>query len=393
MAKKTTTRKDTSRGKKPAEEVEDAEIVDGAAEGGAEDTVEAVAAEDATDDVADPAPSDDLPAEEEDSVPDAEAPADATETEVVPVAADKPEQSASGGGALALIFGGVVAGAIGFFAALVGVGVDEPPVPEPVDLSGIEQSIADQSGRLDELAGLITEPSVPADLSGVEADIAALTASISALEARVAAVEAREPVASGAVDPALRDDLENLKSTIAALEAENEAAKADARSAAEATLRRAAMTQVETALESGAGFGDVLADLTGMGVEVPAALSDAADGVPTLASLQESFPDAARAALADDRDAAAESGETGGLTGFFKSQLGARSLTPQEGDGTDAVLSRAEAALREGQLNEALSEIETLPEVAQPAMADWAASAAGRAAALDAAKTLSDSLN
>ncbi|MEM6587447.1 MAG: mitofilin family membrane protein [Pseudomonadota bacterium] len=381
MAKKTTTRKGTSRGKKPAQEVEDAEIVDGAAEDSG-DTVEAVVAEDVAADAPEPASSDDAPSEVEASTTDAK-----------PVVVAHSEESKSGGGAIALIFGGVVAGAIGFFAAVVGIGVDEPPLPEPVDLSGIEQSIVDQGGRLDELAGLIKEPSAPADLSGVAAEIAALTASIAALEDRVTAVEAREPVASGAVDPALRDGLEDLKSTIAALEAENEAAKADARSAAEATLRRAAMTQVETALDSGAGFGDVLVDLTGMGVEVPAALTDAAEGVPTLASLQDSFPDAARAALADDRAAAAESGDTGGLTGFFKSQLGARSLTPQEGDGTDAVLSRAEAALRDGRLTDALSEIETLPEVAQPAMADWVARAAGRAGALQAANTLSDSLN
>ncbi|MEO0371247.1 MAG: mitofilin family membrane protein, partial [Pseudomonadota bacterium] len=144
---------------------------------------------------------------------------------------------------------------------------------------------------------------------------------------------------------------------------------------------------------SGAPFGDVLAQLTDTGVDVPVTLSDASGGIPTLASLQETFPEAARAALAADRAAAAESGETGGLTGFFKSQLGARSLTPQEGDGTDAVLSRAEAALRDGNLADALSEIETLPEVAQPAMADWVAMAAGREGAVNAAKTLSDSLN
>lgn len=389
VAKKTTTRKDTSRRKKPAEEVVDAEIVEGAAEGSADDTVDAVVVEDTADDTSDVPSSDDAPEQAKDSVPDAEE----TATEVIPTEVEKPEKSQSGGGAIALIFGGVVAGAIGFFAAVAGFGTNEAPAPDPVDLSGIEQSIADQSGRLDELAGLIAEPSQPADLSGVEAEIAALSASIAALEARVAAVEAREPVASGTVDPALREDLDALQSTIAELEAENEAAKANARSAAEATLKRAAMTRVQTALDTGAGFGDVLAELTDLGVEVPDALSEAAGGVPTLASLQDSFPDAARAALAADREAAAESGETGGLTGFFKSQLGARSLTPQEGDGTDAVLSRAEAALRSGRLADALSELNTLPEVAQPAMADWLAQASGRASALDAAKTLSDSLN
>ncbi|MEM7731539.1 MAG: hypothetical protein AAF280_02010 [Pseudomonadota bacterium] len=407
MAKKTTTRKNSSRRKKPAEEVVDAEIVDGAAERG-DDTVAAVVSEDVAEDAADRAPSDGQtdgqpvdaeadaqPVDAEDSAQPADAEdsasgAEATKPQALPAEVAQPAQSQSGNGVIALVFGGVVAGAIGFFAALVGVGVD---VPDPVDLSGVEQSISEQSGRLDELAGLIDEPAAPVDLSGVEAEIAALSASIAALDVRVTAVESREPVTPGAVDPELREDLDDLKSTISALEAENEVAKADARSAAEATLRRAAMTLVETALESGAAFGDVLTDLSGMGVDVPAALTNASDGVPTLASLQESFPDAARAALADDRAAAAETGETGGLTGFFKSQLGARSLTPQEGDGTDAVLSRAEAALREGRLGDALSQIKTLPEVAQPAMAGWVARAEARAGALQAAKTLSDSLN
>ena len=49
------------------------------------------------------------------------------------------------------------------------------------------------------------------------------------------------------------------------------------------------------------------------------------------------------------------------------------------------MLSRAEAALAEGRLSDALAEIEALPETARAAMADWAAQARSRADALVAA--------
>ncbi|MEL7278939.1 MAG: hypothetical protein AAFY35_17285 [Pseudomonadota bacterium] len=304
---------------------------------------------------------------------------------------DTPRQSSN---PIALVFGGVIAGAIGFFAAYVGFGLNQTPPPEPVDLSGIEQSIEVQSGRLDELAASIPEASEPPDLSGLTSQLDTVSDTLSALETRVTALENRAPGAAAETDPALLDDLDQLKSTIAALEAENEAAKASARSAAEATLRRAAMTRVQTALDTGASFAAAAAELSDLGVSVPDILSqNAANGVTSLASLQESFPDAARAALTADREAASEAGETGGLSGFLRSQLGARSLTPQEGDSTDAVLSRAEAALREGRLADTLAELETLPEVAQPAMSAWAELASARASAVNAAQTLSDSLN
>ena len=63
------------------------------------------------------------------------------------------------------------------------------------------------------------------------------------------------------------------------------------------------VARVETAVDSGEGFATSLSDLEEVApVEVPPALRDAAEaGVPTLASLQGSFPDAARAGLAAAR--------------------------------------------------------------------------------------------
>ena len=94
---------------------------------------------------------------------------------------------------------------------------------------------------------------------------------------------------------------------------------------------------------------------------------------------------------------AARAGEdgtiSGGLGGFLRSQLGARSVAPREGDDPDAVLSRAEAALKAGELQTALTEIETLPEEAKAAMSDWITSARMRAQAQSAVNALSQELN
>ena len=131
--------------------------------------------------------------------------------------------------------------------------------------------------------------------------------------------------------------------------------------------------------------------MRGTGAEVPEALAALAEtGVPTRAALAESFPEAARAALAAAR---AEAGEGASVSAFLRSQLGMRSLTPRAGDDPDAVLSRAEAALAEGRLSDALAEIEALPETARAAMADWAAQARSRADALVAAEALSAAMN
>ncbi|MCW8841906.1 MAG: hypothetical protein OQK00_00670 [Rhodobacteraceae bacterium] len=153
---------------------------------------------------------------------------------------------------------------------------------------------------------------------------------------------------------------------------------------------QAALTRITAALESGAPYEAALVDLANAsGESAPAALADpAAEGVATLPALIEAFPDVARAALAEARKQ--QSGEDTGsrLGAFLKAQLGARSVAPKEGSDPDAVLSRAEAALRDGALKEALAEIETLPAESQAKMASWREAAETRAAALAAAEAL-----
>ena len=144
--------------------------------------------------------------------------------------------------------------------------------------------------------------------------------------------------------------------------------------------------RMRAALESGLPFATAVAELEG--VEMPAPLAAAAgSGVPTLASLQARFPEAARRALEDSLRADLGDTTAERLGSFLRTQVGARSLTPREGTDPDAVLSRAEAALAEGRLADALAEIAALPDPGRAALADWTAQAQLRldaAAALDA---------
>ena len=61
------------------------------------------------------------------------------------------------------------------------------------------------------------------------------------------------------------------------------------------------------------------------------------------------------------------------LGAFLKRQLNARSLTPQTGTSTDAILSRAEAALTSGDLSTVLAEIADLTPAPAAQMAAWKA--------------------
>lgn len=181
------------------------------------------------------------------------------------------------------------------------------------------------------------------------------------------------------------DDAKVMSEQTAALQAE--AAKAQKIAAAQS-----AVAIVRGALGEGDPYADNLAPITEAGVEIPAALSGpAADGVPTQGTLLEEFPPAARDAL--DAARLSDPNSTKGLGSFLKRQLGARSTTPQDGDDTDAILSRAEAALKASDLNTALTELQALPDVAAEKMAGWVELATERRDALAALDAVAADLN
>ncbi|MGR3839860.1 MAG: COG4223 family protein, partial [Cognatishimia sp.] len=234
-----------------------------------------------------------------------------------------------------------------------------------------------------------------ASLAGINQKFDDVSAALAGLDTRIIELEKR-PLTQGLPSSAIKAyerELEDLKASVAEQRAEAAAMEENAKQTAQQALARAALTRVLSALDAGQGFRAPLTDLvTATGTPAPQILDDLADsGVVSLATLQSSYPEAARAALAAARKVEGTSGNR--FLSFMQSQLGARSVTPQEGDGADAVLSRAEAALRTGNLTDVLAELDTLPDPAKPAIAAWLETAKTRQAALSAGNALSAQLN
>ena len=182
----------------------------------------------------------------------------------------------------------------------------------------------------------------------------------------------------------------NVQDELAAV-ADAEAKAEAARQEVEQATRAQALMDIRTALDEGRGYADVLPKLDG--VTIPDELTAAAEsGVSTLADLQKSFTVAARQALTVSRTEASSGSPADRASTWIQNQLGVRSLIPSEGDDPDSVLSRADAAVADARLNDAISELSSLPAGGQQVMADWIAQASARAKALDAANQLAANL-
>ncbi|RRH76573.1 COG4223 family protein [Falsigemmobacter faecalis] len=221
-----------------------------------------------------------------------------------------------------------------------------------------------------------------ADLTG---EIAALKAELEGLKAGLAD--------SGETD-SLRAEIEALR---AATLAEREATEAraaelarEAETRASATRSEAAALRLATAIDAGTSLEAALQDLSAAGFTLPQDLQANAAGVRTMAALQQSFPEAARAALAAEARPPEGAGLGDRVTAFLFSQANVRSLHPQEGTDADAVLSRMEAAIGANNLSAALTAAGTLSPAAAaaPAMATWLSEARARQEAAASAAAL-----
>ncbi|MDO9525552.1 MAG: hypothetical protein Q7J57_08415, partial [Gemmobacter sp.] len=148
-----------------------------------------------------------------------------------------------------------------------------------------------------------------------------------------------------------------------------------------AATARGVLLRVQAVIDTGGPISSLLDELAATGVTVPAALRDVPAGVPTVSQLQDSFPEAARTAAAASIKVSPDATLGDRTLTFLRRHTGARSLTPRDGADPDAVLSRAEAALRGGDVAGALAQLDQLPADAQAAMSEWRASAQTRVAA------------
>lgn len=329
-----------------------------------------------------------------------------------------PKRAGAGAGVGIMIFAGVVTAALGFLASQLSMSDSLPIFGNSKSLDTVQQSLAEQSAKLDELASrasardnAIEERALLADLQAVSDGQNALEQSITRASARLEALDARltdlenRPIpkigaTAEAVD-AYKQELANMRtmfqSELARVENAQKAAieiEQQATGRAENAISRAALAQLKNAVELGEPFQPILDALDDAGVDIPVILSaNAETGLPSQFGLVQEFPAAARAALNAAVNAEADAGTTGKLSAFLRTQLGTRSLAPREGSDPDAVLSRAEAALGQGDLAQSIAEIGNLPPAGQNEMSGWLQMADTRLAALNAVAGLATALN
>lgn len=314
----------------------------------------------------------------------------------------------SGGGFFPALLGGVIAAALGFGLAYLMFGGADPSANR---LDELETRQSDQAAAIDQLRSQVEAgPDLSSlderfdgfgsDLSAVQDRLDVMAGDMSEAAERITALEKR-PVTESVSQEAiaayeqeldrLRQAMEDQRTEVEALIEDARQMESDANATAAATMQRAALTRILSALDTGAPYAAALADLQEAGMEVPEALAaNAESGVPSLADLRAAYPDAARRALS-----AARANDAGGrsIGDFLRDNLGARSLEPRDGDDADAVLSRAEGALKAGRLGDALAELETLPDASRAELSGWIEQAETRRNAIAAAEELNASLS
>ncbi len=202
-----------------------------------------------------------------------------------------------------------------------------------------------------------------AELEGLRAEVTSLGSQTSALAARIDEVAATAD-----------RSIETAQARVATIEA-------DASDALDAAHTASDMALLRAALAAGQPFADVAERLAASAPLPEGITAAAASGAPTLAALRERFPEAAHAAIRASIIASAGEGIVARTGAFLSAQVASRSLTPQPGMTPDAILSRMEDRLENGDLASALAEAENLPSEATAAMAGWLASARLRLAA------------
>ena len=323
-------------------------------------------------------------------------------------------------GLLSLLSGGLLAGSLGFFAAIL-FGYfysSDPLVPLLNAQSELYEKLEIQATQIE----TIQARPVPMDLSstlaalGVSAaqiklDIKALWAAqaeqFKAVSQRIDVLEKRpmtQAVSSVAI-AAYERELAQLRADVGQVASYASTKVKQAKAMAEVLESKTvklsnqgaatgALNNIWMAVESGVSFEGPLADLaatTDLDF-APSLIENASIGVVSLIVLQSQFLAAARAALKLARQ---ENGPQEGesrILAFLKTQLGVRSLKAKDGVSADAILSRALQAVDGGNLGLALSEISGLPESSKALLQVWSKAAGRRLRVLTALQKLSNAL-
>ncbi len=232
--------------------------------------------------------------------------------------------------------------------------------------AAIQGQVAELQGLKDQITGGAAAGSGAAaagidvyrsEIEGLRAEMGSLTDRVAGLGARVDEVGAEA-----------RRQIDTAQATVDTIQAE-------ATTAISAAALRADFAQVQAAMAAGLPFAEPLDRLAAdPRLQIPEALNAAAaSGIESLAELRDGFADSAHGAIRASILASSGDGVIARSRAFLEAQVATRSLTPQEGQGTDAVLSRMEEKLRQDDLNGVLTEAGQLPSEAAQAMSGWLA--------------------
>ncbi|MBZ9937465.1 hypothetical protein LB518_14260 [Mesorhizobium sp. BR1-1-16] len=293
---------------------------------------------------------------------------------------------------VAAVVGGLIGGAAGalLFA----------PQTDTITSVSIDSRFATLASRLDALEAkgstAASGPAIdPERITALESGLTRLesqqasagegpSADLQPIEQRLAALEAR-PVET----PAPAVDLQPLEQKLSALDSRIGEIEAHPPSdpATEAAARTIALTALRQAARSDRPFDAELAAFRTLGGDEAAlaALAPlAANGAPSVASLQASFPAAADAVRSASRRIDPEAGFIDRLAASAGSLVSVKPAGPVEGSSPTAIVSRMESMVDKGDLAAALAESDALDATSKSALAGWA-DAARRRVAIDTA--------
>jgi hypothetical protein len=278
---------------------------------------------------------------------------------------------------------------IAYAAVDAGAPVDQGPAPDVAPLrADIEQSRKELAALKEQIGQLRDAAVKPGQLDTLRNDEKALKQDVAALSDRVGHVESRPQVAGlapetvqQAIDPlnARLADLDSRLQKVAKAQSENATnSKAAALALALYNLRRAA--------NEGKPYANELrsvADMSPVPLDLAALEAHRDQGIRSLEQLQTDFTSAANDAI-DAENAPTDSSLGSEVWSKLKSFVRVRRKGNVEGDGTRAILARAEHKLGTGELSASIAEVETLKGAAADALAPWLAEARAKLAADDA---------
>jgi uroporphyrinogen-III synthase len=260
-------------------------------------------------------------------------------------------------------------------------------------IATLQRDLAARQGALDQFRGDAERraAAIGDRIAGLEQRLPRLSESLNGLSMRIGQVEETQKndvdlsrlATLTAENRRLSQELARLQETVGALDA-SLGERSEQRRGDSLVL---ALGQIREQLARGVPYAGALATARALAAEDQAvleqlaALEPAAErGAPARAVLHERFDAAAAEAVRSDRVAAAR-GWWRPIADRLSSLVSLRRVGAVEGDGTEAILARAEQRLAADDLGGAIAELERLQGPAAAAMQGWLADARARAVA------------